>query len=69
MEPAEKSLLIFSALGIASAIYWSIYVFYPADPFIEKIGVALNGVYLIGYILVVMTVCFGGVHLWHRSRS
>jgi len=66
MEAEEKSLLVFSVLGIASAVYWSIYVFYPSNPFVVKIGLALNGAWMAGYALVILTIIFGGIHLWHR---
>lgn len=51
-----------------SAIYWSIYVFYPSNAVIEKIGLALNGAWMAGYALVILTIIFGGVHIWHRRN-
>ncbi len=69
MEGEKKSLLVFSVLGVVSAIYWSVYVFYPSDPMIEKVGLALNGIWLAGYILVILTLLSGGIHILHRRRG
>jgi hypothetical protein len=66
MDGADKSLLIFSVLGIASAIYWSVFVFFPLNQLLAKIGLLLNGAWLVGYILVVLTIVFGGLHLHLR---
>jgi len=69
MEAADKSLVILSVLGIITAIYWSIYVFYPTNVIIERLGVADEVDWIIAYILVVLTVLAGGVHVHHRRNS
>jgi hypothetical protein len=69
METEDKSLLVFSVLGLLSAVYWSIYVFYPSNPVIIRLSLALNGAWMAGYALVILTIIFGGVHLWHRKNN
>lgn len=69
MESASKSLVIFAVLGIVTSIYWSVYVFFPNNDFIIKLGLALNAAWVIGYILVLASITGLGVHLYHRSRS
>jgi hypothetical protein len=41
----------------------------PNNSLIERIGLALNGLWLLGYILTIMTALFGGIHIIHRSRN
>ena len=68
MESVKLSLLVFASLGVVSSVYWSIFVLFPLDPLIERLGVALNGVYLVGDILVLASAAGLGVHLWHRHK-
>ncbi|MDE2438985.1 MAG: hypothetical protein KGN01_06395 [Patescibacteria group bacterium] len=68
MESVKLSLLVFASLGVVSSVYWSIFVLFPLDPQIERLGVALNGIYLVGDILVLASAAGLGVHLWHRHK-
>lgn len=66
MEKTQISLLIFAVLSLLSAVTWIYYLADPASVFIRRIDIVMNGAWVVGDVLVIVTIVAGGVHLFHR---
>lgn len=66
METANKSLLIFAILGIISGVFWIFYVFDPLNPLYARLGLAINGAWVVGDVAVLATAA--GIHIHHRRN-
>lgn len=61
-------MIAFAVIALISSIYWIVYIVDPdkLNPLLQIFGVAVQGIWVIGEILILMTLTSGGVHILHR---
>lgn len=66
MEKTQISLLVFAVLGLFSSTAWLLYVKDPSNILIQNLNYVASGAWIVGDLLIALTIIAGAIHLGHR---